>query len=62
MAARLTELYPKGSRVEIFWQDAWCEGVVITHTPPAVWVQLKWGERLFVTNHSRIRMQVDDET
>lgn len=57
MPLRLTEQYPLGAAVEIYFEalDQWLVGVVVEHQPPAVWVQTANGQRWFVTNGRRIR-------
>lgn len=54
---RLTERFPVGTAVEIYFEavDEWLVGVVIAHQPPAVWVQTADGRQWFVTNGRRIR-------
>ena len=56
MPLRLTEQYPIGTAVEIYFEtlDHWLEGVVVAHQSPAVWVQTTNGQRWFVTNVRRI--------
>jgi hypothetical protein len=54
--ARLIDLYPVESRVEIMLGEAnWAAGIVIRHQPPGVWVQVQNGRSWFVTNRRRIR-------
>ena len=61
MAKRLTELYPLGSPVEIYFEvaDLWVPGVIIEHQHPAVWVQTADSRRWFVTNSRRVRKAND---
>jgi hypothetical protein len=54
--ARLIDLYPVESRVEIMLGEAnWAAGIVIRHQHPGVWVQVQNGRSWFVTNRRRIR-------
>jgi hypothetical protein len=54
--ARLVELYPVESCVEIMLGEAnWAAGIVIGHQHPGVWVRVQNGRSWFVTNRRRIR-------
>lgn len=57
MSRRLTELYPVGCAVQVFFPqtESWFAGVIAAHAHPAVWVQTTDGRRWFVTNTRRIR-------
>ena len=57
MPARLVDLYPVGTRVEITLDDgaSWLPGVVRAHQFPGVWVWTENGHTWFVTNRLRIR-------
>jgi hypothetical protein len=54
--ARLIDLYPVESRVEIMLdEENWAAGIVIWHQHPGVWVRVQNGRSWFVTNRRRIR-------
>ena len=64
MSKRLTEKFPLGQAVEIWFEriDLWIPGVIFKHQHPAVWVRTLDGRDWFVTNGSRIRYKETDPT
>jgi len=60
MVARLVELYPVDTAVEItFGVEVWLAATVTAHAYPGVWVQTRDGRIWFVTHPGRIRLMPD---
>jgi hypothetical protein len=68
--ARLSELYPVATPVEIMLGGSgWLAGRVEQHQHPGIWVRDENGRSWFVTNRSHIRLlstdangKIDDES
>jgi len=59
MSRRLTDIYPIGTAVQVFFPQIgiWLDGDIVAHAHPAVWVQTADGRRWFVTNSRRIKLK-----